>query len=59
MDITVDTKDNDYLSTISLLEEVRPQGMTGRIGRWFQELEEEFRNQRTEYDPFIDFPRDI
>ena len=52
-------KDTDYLSTISLLEEARPLGISGRVGRWFEELEEEFRSERYEYDPLVDFPRDI
>lgn len=59
MEITVNTKNNDCMNSVSLLEEVRPQGLLGRAGRWFQELEEEFKNQRMEFDPLIDFPRDI
>ena len=59
MDSYVNGKETDYLSTISLLEEVRPVGIAARVGRWFAELEEEFADQRFEYDPLLDFPRDI
>ena len=59
MDTYINIKESDYLNTISVSEDVRPLGIGGRIGRWFEELEEEFRTQRLEFDPLIDFPRDI
>lgn len=59
METYVNGKETDYFSGMSVLEEVRPLGMTGRVGRWIVELAEEFRTQQLEFDPLLDFPRDI
>jgi hypothetical protein len=59
MDTYINAKDTDYLNGITVCEDARPLGIGERIGRWFEELEEEFRTQRIEFDPMIDFPRDI
>jgi hypothetical protein len=59
MEFTVNAKDTDYLSTISLLEDVRTRGMTGRGGRWDEEREEDLRIQRLEFDSLFDQSEDM
>ena len=59
MDISFSTNEHDYLSTVSLLEEAKPRGIVGHLGRWIEELEEEFRSERSGYEPLFDFPRDM
>lgn len=59
MDTYFNGKETDYLSGMAVLEEVRPLGVTGRVNRWFEELAEEMRTQRLDFDPLLDFPRDI
>ena len=59
MDISINTNDHDYLGTVSLLEEAKPRGIVGRVGRWMEDIEEEFRTERAGYEPLFDFPRDM
>ena len=59
MDISFSTNEHDYLSTVALLEDAKPRGIVGHVERWLEALEEEFRGERSGYEPLFDFPRDM
>ena len=59
MEISFSSSEHDYLSTVSLLEDAKPRGIVGHIGRWLEELQDEFRGESSGYEPLFDFPRDM
>jgi hypothetical protein len=59
MSTTTRLLDPEMRQFVSVMETARPHSWWDNINQWFSSLAGEIESSDTDFDPMIDFPRDL